>query len=123
MSPHNVLRAIAACAPGKRVKVTYASGKTLVLPVVPVVEPPAPPHPIEVLAQQLAERDVQMRASIEERAGETFAAVKDAVEAIVSAQERVVESVEENTRTLHLPVKPVYFPDGKLRHAQRAEKG
>ncbi|HSW83560.1 MAG TPA: phage portal protein [Usitatibacter sp.] len=48
-------------------------------------------------------------------------AVKSALDAIVDGQERLVASIDENTRTLHMPVKPAYFPDGKLKHAQRVE--
>lgn len=117
MSVHNVLRAVAACAPGKRITVFVPSGAMYALPIVPAPPPPpAPPTPIEVLSAQLLERDAQMRASVEEvaaRTEETLAAVKAAVE----------QSTEEIVGTLHLPVKPVYFPDGKLKHAQRVKPG
>jgi hypothetical protein len=126
MLARDVLRAVAACAPGKRVMVLVPSGEVHELPIVPEPARPDPPNPIEVLSQQLLERDTLARAAAAEvsaRADEALAAVMDALAVVADGQEKVVASIDENTRTLHLPVKPAYFPDGKLRHAQRAEKG
>lgn len=123
MLAHSVLRAVAACAPGKRITVFVPSGVMYALPV--VQEPPPPPPPpdaIEVLSKQLLERDADARAAAartDEAIDEAIVAIKEAVDGL-SAE--LADGVKEIVGTLHLPVKPAYFPDGKLRHAQRVDK-
>lgn len=112
MLEHNFARAIEACAPGKRVMVMFASGKSLTLPIVPEPPPLAPPHPLEVLGNQLMERDAAMRA-IALRAEEANAALRS----------ELAEGVREIVGTLHLPVVPTkYDKDGRIIEARRKEK-
>lgn len=125
MQSPNVLRAVALLAPGKRVTV-LAAGEAYELPLQPTPAPVEPPHPLETLSNQLLERDAEIRATVAAvaaRADETLNAVKAAVGIVSAGQEEVVKSMNENTEALYQPVKPAYFKDGKLMHAQRVKPG
>lgn len=112
MLEHNLARAIAACASGARVTLTFTSGKSIALPIVPEPLSPAPPHPLEVVSQQLLERDAQTR--------ETLTAVQLAVNGLSS---EFAQGVKEIVGTLHLPVVPTkYDKDGRISEARRMEK-
>lgn len=115
MSAHSVLRAIAACAPGRRVVVSVPSGKVYRLPIAPEPVRPEPPHPLAVLSQQLLERDAQMDARNET----TLSAVRSALDGLAAAH---AEGVREIVGTLHLPVVPTkYDKDGRMIEARRKE--
>lgn len=117
MLEDNFARAIAACAPGKRVTVTFASGKRLALPI--AAEPPPPPNPIDVLSEQLRERDAAT-AEIGLRTTDAIAAMKDAVDGLAT---ELAQGVKEIVGTLHLPVVPTkYDKDGRIIEARRKEK-
>lgn len=112
MLEHNFARAIEACAPGKRVTVMFASGKSLTLPIVPPTPEPEPPHPVAVLSQQLLERDAETRASME--------AVSAALEGLSTELANVGREI---VGTLHLPVVPTkYDKEGRMIEARRKER-
>lgn len=124
MQSLNVLRAVAALAPGKRVTV-IASGKSYDLPSKPAPVPVEPPHPFEAVSKQMLERDAEIRAlfkAVAERTDGALNQVREAVSSVNAGQAEVVKSVNENTEALYQPVKPAYFKDGKLMHAQRVKK-
>lgn len=112
MLADSLARAVAACAPGKRVTITFASGKALVLPIVP--EPPAPPpppHPLEVVSQQLRESEAASR--------ELVARVHESMASVAEGQAQLAQGMREVVETLHLPVKPLLDTAGKLIGAKR----
>lgn len=127
MLSRNVLRAVAALAPGRRVLV-LAGGDTHELPVKPPAPAVTPPHPLEVMSQQLLERDAETRATVAAvadvvaRMGETAQAVQAAMADVASGQAQVARSVSEIAETMALPTKPVYDAAGKLIGAQRVQK-
>lgn len=124
MPSPSVLRAVAALAPGKRVAVV-AGGELYVLPAVPAPAPVAPPDPLEVAAAKLLESDAQTRDLLEAvgmKFAEVFARVDESIATVAVGQAEVVQAVTENTRTLHLPVRPRYDADGKVVEAQRVKK-
>ena len=123
MSVRDVLRSISMLAPGKRVSVRD-HGIIYALPAEPPPEPVIPPNPVEVAAKQLLESDAQTRELIQSfgpKVEESLVRVEQAVEMVAAGQFEVVQTVKENTRTLHLPVKPKYNKAGKLIAAQRDE--
>lgn len=118
------VRNIAALAPGKNVTV-FADDKAYSLPE-PLPPPPLPPppDPIAEAARAMLERDAENRATIEDvrRAlTEVVENVGATVAAVAAGQAEIVESLQENTRTLQLPVRPVYDKAGKLLQAQRVK--
>jgi len=121
---HNVLRAVAALAPGKRVMVLTAAGAH----ELPLKPPPAkvePPHPLELVSKQLLERDAEARSTITAvaaRADETLNSVKAAVADVAAGQAQVAQCVEQLAATLELPTEPIYDDSGKLIGAQRVKK-
>jgi hypothetical protein len=124
MQSLSVLRAVAALAPGKSVTV-FTAGESYELPPKPKPVTPEPPHPFEAVSKQMLERDAEIRALIKAVAERTDGAlnqVKEAVSSVNAGQAEVVKSVNENTEALYQPVKPAYFKDGKLMHAQRVKK-
>lgn len=117
----NVLRLVAALAPGKHVTVVTSAGVEYRLPIEPEAVPPAAPHPIEVLSQQLLERDAEMRAAVESvaavagRADERTEQLQGLVRQSIDGQKRIVD-------TLMLPVVPTkYDAAGRLIEARRKE--
>lgn len=120
----DAVRRVAMLAPGKRMTVTV-DGKSYALPIAPDPEPVAPPHPLEVVSQQLLARDAETRATlvaVAARADDTLNAVRDAVGAVAAGQDQITKSVNELAGTLHLPVKPIYDKSGKLIGAERVKK-
>lgn len=123
MSAHSVVRAVAVLAPGKRVSV-IARRETYELPERPEFHQPAP-DPALLAAKKILESDAQSRAMLEsvgKNFADVFARTDETLASVAAGQAEVVESVRENTRTLHLPVRPVYDKDGKVIAAQRVEK-
>lgn len=122
MSAHSVARAVAALAPGKRV-IVLADGKAHELPERPEIAPAAP-DALQVAADRLLESDAQSRAILESvgsKFSELFARVGETSAALSAGYAEVVASVNENTRTLRLPMRPIYDKDGKLIAAERAK--
>ena len=119
-----MLDLVAALAPGKRVTV-ISGGKAYELPVKPPVLVAEPPHPLEAIAKQLSERDAEIRdllAAVTSRTEEAITEVKAAVKDVAAGHDKVAQSVDEMTKTLHLPVKPHYDKAGKLEYAKRVKK-
>lgn len=127
MLPHSLVRAVAALAPGKRVRV-LAAGDAYELPLKPAPARIEPPHPMEAVSKQLLERDAETRATVAAvadvvaRMGETAQAVQAAVADVASGQAQVARSVSEIADTMALPTKPIYDAAGKLIGAQRVRK-
>lgn len=126
LSP-NVLRAVAALAPGKRVTV-LAAGKAYDLPLAPPRARVEPPHPLETMSQQLLERDAETRATVVSvaeavaRMGETATAMQAAVAEVAEGQVQVARSVSEIAETMAMPTMPIYDAAGKLVGARRVKK-
>lgn len=114
-SPDLLLRAVAQLAPGKRLTV-LAAGKAYELPIEPERPPVALPDPLEVLAQQLLERDAESRtqqAADTARAAAQASSVEGLLKATIDGQRRIVE-------TLFLPVVPTkYDKEGRIIEARR----
>lgn len=96
-------------------------GAAYSLPLEPEAVMPPAPDPIEVLAQQLRERDAEMRAAVEvvagvaQRADERTAELQGLVKDSIEGQQRIVD-------TLMLPVVPTkYDKAGRLIEARRKE--
>ena len=127
MSARDVVRAVAALAPGKRV-IVMASG---------VREPEQlkaeAPSPLQVVSQRLLERNAEIQATVTSvaesvmRIGETAEALKAVVASVAEGQVGLAHSfdngVKEIVGTLHLPVVPTkYDKNGRIAEARRKEK-
>lgn len=124
MQPRDVVRAVAALAPGRRVVVS-AAGERYELPLKPAPAPIEPPHPLEVLSKQLLERDASARATAAEvaaRADDAMNAVRTVVADVAAGQARVAQCVAQLAETIALPTEPVYDENGKLMGARRVQK-
>jgi hypothetical protein len=124
MQTPNVVRAIAALAPGKSVTVTTPAGITHELPLQTEPQPSAA-DPLQAMSEQLLGRDAETRATVAAvaaRADETLNAVKSALVEVAAGHSEIAQSVSKLEGTLHMPVKPVYDRDGKLLYAQRVKK-
>lgn len=117
----SALSLVARLAPGKRLTVITPAGATYRLPLEPAPVPAAAPDPIEVLSQQLLERDAKLRVAVETvatiaaRADERTEELQGLVRESIDGQERIVH-------TLMLPVVPTkYDKAGRLVEARRKE--
>lgn len=112
---------ITACVPGRRV-VVFVADKKVSLPLTAADPAPAAPSPIEMLAQQLSQRDEETRSVIAEAMARVDKAVQVGAAVVASTAQREAEmaqSIAQITTVLALPVKPVYDKSGKLLGAQR----
>jgi hypothetical protein len=77
------------------------------------------------MATELLARDAESRALMQS-AHETVEALLGRVDKTVASirdgQTAVAANLKENTRTLHLPVRPVYDAAGRLVEARRVDK-
>jgi hypothetical protein len=119
-----LLRNVSALAPRKRVTVRV-SGIIYGLPAEPPPQPEVVPDAIEAASAKLLESDAQTRALIESfgpKLSEALESIGEVVATVAEGQAEIVQSVRENTRTLHLPVKPVLDKTGKLIEARRVQE-
>lgn len=120
MQSLSVVLAVAALT-GKPVKV-FAAGKSYELPLKPPPVHVEPPHPLEVVSQQLLEREAETRATVEAvasivaRTDERASALEGLIKESINGQQRIVA-------TLMLPVVPTkYDAAGRLVEARRKDK-
>lgn len=117
MNLSDAVRRVAACAPGKVVRVAV-SGESCELPLAPAQSCAKEPNPLDQIASRLIQNEKLAGDRMDALASDVHA-VRSVVNAVVDGQIAVVEGINRVVTTLAMPVHPIYDAHGKLIGATR----
>ncbi len=111
---------------GTRPVQLWEKGLRFDFPLAADPEPVAPPDPLQVATAQMIDNQVSAAAEVQSRIRELEQSIKthmtelaECFRTLDARQSAIAAALEENTRTLKLPVKPIKDTSGKVIGAQR----